>query len=473
MFSPPFYGGFFFIMYNINDTIIAVSSGQSPAAKKIIRISGDKTFEVLQNLIEKTIPLRERKVIPAAIKISADFSVSAALYVFVCPNSYTGEDLVEIHLFACDEIIEEILSKIIASGGRIAQAGEFTYRAYLNAKMDLSQAEAVAQIVSSSNQYQLCAAQRLFDGSLERKVGEIRNDILEFLSLTEAGLDFGDEDIELITKKAAVEKTEKIKHSLDKLLAGSITFEQIAGAPSVVVTGSPNAGKSCLVNSLIGSARSIVSTQPGTTRDCLQHWLRLKNCDCILFDCAGLVSEPVDIIQTLANTAAIKAVSDATVIIFCADIEKQDYSDDLRVLNRLDKRPAVFAAAKCDLLTDSRTEEKLKELKNIFGNEFSAVSAKKTIGLDKLKDTIRDKIISHTAGATEAADKTSLAARHIQAVSDAIKNIENAQNELKNNNEEIAAMFLRDALQELSSFESQHIDEAILDNIFSRFCIGK
>ncbi|MDD5134664.1 MAG: GTP-binding protein [Phycisphaerae bacterium] len=460
-------------MYNINDTIIAVSGGQTPAVKKIVRISGDKTFEILQNLIEKTPPLRERKTIPAAMKISADFSVQASLYVFVCPNSYTGEDLVEIHLFACDEIIEILLCKVLDAGGRIAQAGEFTYRAYLNAKMDISQAEAVSQIVSSSNQYQLCAAQKLFSGSLEQEIGEIRNNILELLSLTEAGLDFADEDIELITKKTAIEKAEKIKHSLDELLAGSITFEQIAGAPSAVVTGSPNAGKSCLVNSLIGSARSIVSAQPGTTRDCLQHWLRLKNCDCILFDCAGLVSEPVDIIQTLANTAAIKAVNDAMIIIFCADITKQDYSDDLEILNCLGKDPAVFLATKCDLLTDSRTEEKLKELKKTFGSYFSAVSANKSIGLEKLKDTIRDKIISHSEGAAEAADKTALAARHIQAVSDAIKNIENARSELKNNNEEITAMFLRDALQELAGFQSQHIDEAILDNIFSRFCIGK
>jgi tRNA modification GTPase len=460
-------------MYNINDTIVAVSSGQSPAVKKIIRISGDKTSDILQNLTEEKILLRKRKIIPAAIKISADFSVPAAIYIFVCPNSYTGEDLVEIHLFACDEIIETIFSKLVAAGGRIAQAGEFTYRAYLNAKMDLSQAEAVAQIVSSSNQYQLCAARKLFDGSLEHKVGEIRNDILELLSLLEAGLDFGDEDIELITKEAAIEKTEKIKHSLDELLAGSITFEQIAGAPSVVVTGSPNAGKSCLVNSLIGSTRSIVSAQPGTTRDCLQHWLKLKNCDCIIFDCAGLVKEPADIIQSLANTAAIKAINDATVIIFCADIAKQDYSDDLEVLNRLDTPPAVFAATKCDLLTDSRTEEKLRELKKIFDSDFSAVSARKSIGLDKLKDTIQSEIISHTAPATEAADKTALAARHIQIVSDAIKNTEAARSELKNNNEEITAMFLRDALQKLSSFESQHIDEAILDSIFSRFCIGK
>jgi tRNA modification GTPase len=460
-------------MYNIDDTIIAAASGQISSAKKIIRISGDKTFDILKLLTEDENPGKQRKITPALLKIAEDLTAESKLYLFPSPHSYTGENLAEIHFFGCDEIVELLFSKLLALGCRIAQAGEFTYRAYLNAKMDLSQAEAVAQIISSSNQYQLCAAQRLFGGSLEQKVCQIRQEILELLSLIEASLDFSTEDIELITTKKAVETAKKIHNELDGLLAGSITFEQIANAPSVIIAGSANAGKSSLVNALIGAKRSIVSSQSGTTRDCLEHWLKLDKCDCVLFDCAGLVAEPVDIIQSLANMAALKAINDSTVVIFCADITKEDYSTDLEILGRLSKKPVIYAATKCDLLTAGDTEEKVGLLKQLFGCDFVTTSSKNQSGLKRLKELIQQNIITQTSDTIEAPEKTALTARHKQAVIEAIKNIESASAQLSQNNEDVAAFVLRSALQNLASFETEHIDEAILETIFSRFCIGK
>lgn len=461
------------IMYDTNDTIVAVSSGPVSSTKKIIRISGDKTFDILKILAEDNHLHKQRKIVPASLKITEDFTSEAKLYLFPSPHSYTGDDLAEIHLFACEETIELLLSTLSALGSRIAQAGEFTYRAYLNAKIDLSQAEAVAKIISSSNQYQLSAAQRLFSGSLEQKVCQIRKEILELMSLIEAGLDFSTEDIELITKNKAIETTKRIRSGLDELLAGSITFEQIADAPSVIITGSMNAGKSSLVNALIGETRSIVSEQSGTTRDCLEHWLKLDKCDCILFDCAGLVVEPADIIQTLTNTATLKAIEDCTVVIFCADITKQDYLNDFEVLKRLSKKPAIYAATKCDLLTAGDTTEKLMLLKRVFGCGFIVTSSKNFSGLEKLKELIQQSIIRQTSDAAETAEKTALTERHRAVVTEAIKNIQLASVELEQSNEEIAAMFLRSALANLSSFEAEHIDEAILEQIFSHFCIGK
>jgi len=467
-------------MYNIDDTIVAVSSGSISAPKKIVRITGDKAFESLEKLTEEKLP-RKRTAFSTTLKITDDFFVRAILYIFVSPNSYTGQNLVEIHIFACDDAVQSLLSIITMSGCRFAQSGEFTYRAYLNAKINLSQAEAVSQIISSSNEYQLAAAQKLLGGSLEQNIGEIKNDILELLSLTEAGLDFGDEDIELISKKAAVEKTEKIKNSLSELLAGAITYEQIAAAPSVVIVGAPNAGKSSMLNALVGENRSIVSEQAGTTRDVLQHWLKLDNCDCVLFDTAGIIMESADILETLANAAALNAIETSMLIIFCVDITKDDYSEDIKILNNTawskahptNKKPAIFTATKCDLLNDKQSAKKIEELKNIFNRDFLPVSTKKPAGLEILKQTIRQSIITQTAFSSQAADKTTLTTRHLQIANEAMKNIGDAQNELKNNNEEIAAMFLRDALTGLAGFDAEHIDEAILDNIFSKFCIGK
>jgi tRNA modification GTPase len=457
--------------YNINDTITAVCSGQSPAAKKIIRISGDKTFDVLNSFAAQNFQ-KQRAVIHTLINID-EFELNCCFYLFPSPHSYTGEDLAEIHLFACDEVVELILSKLLALGCRTALAGEFTYRAYVDGKMDLSKAEAVAQLIQSSNQYQLSAAQQLFSGSIEQKVSQIRQEILDLLSLIEAGLDFSAEDIELISPQKAIETTGKIRNSLDELLTGSITFEQIAQAPSVIIAGAANAGKSSLVNALVGVKRSIVSEQSGTTRDVLEHWLKLDKCDCVLFDCAGLVARPADILQTLTNTAAIKAINDAIVIIFCADITKPDYSKDLEILKHLKKKPTIYAATKCDLLSNDKAVKKIRELNDLFGYVFFETSAKKNSGLEKLKELIQQNIITQTSDTTEAAQKTALTARHRQTVIDSIKNIEEACGELEKGNEEISAMFLRSALQNLSSFEAEHIDEQILETIFSRFCIGK
>lgn len=459
-------------MYDINETIVAVSSGSGSAPKKIIRISGDKTFDALCALTENA-QLRQRKIVPAKVKVCDDFSIDVLLYLFPSPASYTGDDLAEIHLSACEETIDLIFEKIISAGCRVAQPGEFTYRAYLNGKLGLSQAEAVAQIISSSNEYQLCAAQKLFAGAIERQVSGIYNETLELLSLIEAGLDFSGEDIEIISKEKAMERLKKIRGALDELLAGSITFEQIAEAPSVIITGSANAGKSSLVNALIGKQRSIVSDQSGTTRDVLSHWLKLKNCDCVLLDSAGIIGDGADTIQNLANIAAAKAIGDAAVKIFCVDAAKQDYSIDLEVLQYLRAEPDICIASKCDLLTTAETAEKLKQLKNIFGCDFLATSTKTSAALEELKNILQRKIITQNSAATEQAEKTALTQRHTQAITEAIKDIETACGELENAGEETAALVLRSVLQKLSSFNTEHIDEAILDTIFSRFCIGK
>lgn len=452
-------------MYNLNDTIIAVSSGATTSLKKIVRISGDKTFDILRVCTGQLLQ-RQRQIISISINIE-EFEIECLVYFFVSPNSYTGEDIAEIHICGCDEVVENIFSKLLSAGCRSAHAGEFTYRAYVNGKIDLSRAEAIAAIIESSNEYQLAASQKLFGGSIESKVGQIRKDILELLSLIEAGLDFSSEDIEIISKAKASKSANNILNNLKELLSGSITFEQISQAPSVVVCGAANAGKSSLVNALLGENRSIVSEQSGTTRDVLEHWLKLEKCDCVLFDSAGIIPNPKDILQNLANQAALKAIDDATVLIFCADSAKKDYSEDLKILQQFKNKPDIYAASKCDLVNENN------ELKNLFGGEFLPVSAHKNINLEELKQTIDQRIISQTAKSTEAEGKTALTERHRQAVNSAAVNIENANAEIEKGNEEIAAYLLREALQNLSKLATEHIDEAILDNIFSKFCIGK
>jgi tRNA modification GTPase len=452
-------------MYNVNDTIIAVSSGTTPSIKKIIRISGDKTYAILKSLTGSEFA-KQKNITQIQIDIDG-FSADCFVYTFVSPNSYTGEDLAEIHICGCDEIVEKLFARILAVGCRTAHAGEFTYRAYINGKVDLSRAEAIAEMIESSNRYQLAAAQKLFGGSIEKRVGQIRKDILELLSLIEAALDFSAEDIEIISRKKAKDSADKILNNLRELLSGSITFEQISQAPTVVIAGAPNAGKSSLVNAVIGENRSIVSDQSGTTRDVLEHWLKLENCDCVLIDSAGILTQTKDVLQILANEAAMRAINDSTVLIFCVDASKEDFKIDSEILNGFKKKPDLYIGTKCDLQKDGN------QLHNLFKQEFLQTSVKNKIGIDELKKAIEQNILKQTSASTETAGKTALTERHRNAVNEAVKNIESAIAEIQNGSEEIAAYVLRSALQNLSKLETEHIDEAILDNIFSRFCIGK
>src|SRR3990170_4665670 len=293
-------------MYDLNDTIVAVSS-PSMGTRTIVRTSGDRTIEVCEAIFPG-VALKDRGgIFPGSIAVDEELSIDAVLYLFAAPHSYTGEDIAEIHIAANSAVVEALMAGLLDRGLRLAGPGEFTARAYLNGKIDLSQAEAVNEIVVSSNTYQLAAAQKLLCGRLSQSAEDIRSAIMDCLSLIEAGLDFSEEDIEFISGQQTLERLGRIKKQLEELLAGSIGYESVIDLPAVGIAGAPNAGKSSLANMLLGAERSIVSHEPKTTRDVLTGVLELRNCKCVLFDCAGLLSEPEGILDELAQTAAIEA----------------------------------------------------------------------------------------------------------------------------------------------------------------------
>jgi len=460
-------------MYNLKDTILAISSGKGQGCRKIIRCSGGESINALSGLLGGCVVTKHRAVTGVEIPICNSLSIAACLYVFPGPGSYTGEDICELHFFAGEEVVELVYQRLLDFGLREALGGEFTYRAYVNGKLDLSQAEAVAEIVAGSNQYQLAAAQKLLSGALSSKVSQISDRIIELLSLIEAGLDFSTEDIEIISAASAVALAKNIGGLLDELVAGSISFEQIIEADSVAAAGVANAGKSSLVNAILGFERSIVSDEAGATRDVLEHWLRLENCGCVVFDCAGLVAEPRGLLEGLADAGAVEALRNATFVIFCVDITSENHGMDAEILRRLGRDVAIFAATKCDLVSEEKLRERLDVLKSEFGVDFLVTSSKSSVGVAEIKSRLQDMIISRTSASAEASGRVAIMQRHMQAVKDASEDIGNAVGELEKDSFETAAMFLRDGLTAISSLKTEHVDELILDKIFSSFCVGK
>jgi tRNA modification GTPase len=463
-------------MYELNDTIAAVSS---PTSEKhvIIRLTGPDTINVLNQIFSLTIRENKSVILSGQVTIDSELKIDAKVYLFIAPYSYTGETLAEIHIYTNASVTEALIRNLLSKGIRAAGPGEFTARSFLNGKIDLAQAEAVNEIIASSNKFQLAAAEKLLAGKLGQTTEKIGGQIMDCLSLLEAGMDFSGEDIEFITADQTVERLTEIKNELHKLFDGSISYESVVDLPSVGIAGSPNAGKSSLLNKLLGKERSIVSAKRKTTRDVLTATVTLLHYRAVLFDCAGLMKEPENILDELAQKRAVESLNHAQVVAFCVDVTRQDWSDDLSILKLIKTKTLIPAATKSDLLSKEILASRIAELNKLFNVEFLPTSAKTSIGLEQLRDTIDKKLIEQTLGSSrdglaERASAVALTARHRQAVTNAIENVGEAINELKTGNDEVAAMLLRAAYQSISDIE-QHVDEEILERIFSRFCIGK
>ncbi len=473
-------------MYELNDTIVAVSS---PSCDKrvIIRITGPETIETCKQTFISPITINKSGMLCGSVEVDDELSIEAKLYLFFAPHSYTGEDTAEIHIDTNTAVTEALIDGLLGRWLRMAGPGEFTARAYLNGKIDLAQAEAVNEIIVSSNAFQLAAAEKLLSGKLSQTSARVRSAMVDCLSLIEAGLDFSTEDIEPESGRQVTERLLGIKGQLEELLSGSIRYETMIDLPAVGIAGAPNAGKSSLLNKLLGAERSIVSHRRKTTRDVLSAPYSLAHCRCVLFDCAGLMILPAHVLDELAQQAAVEALRNSAVVVFCIDISKPDFSEDILIRKLIEPNILIPVASKCDLLSEEELSRRLGEVNELFGVEFSAISSETGAGLEFLRETIDEKIIeleggfstSKTAG-TPLSESTqssvALTARHKQAVTEAIGNVGESISELKAGNDEIAAMMLRAAYQAVSGIESAaggHIDEQILQQIFSRFCIGK
>jgi len=469
-----------------------------------------------------------RTLLRGLATVDEELQVDAVLYLFFAPYSYTGDDVAEIHVHAGAAVTQALLENLLrgntpniklgakpenprinpstrvracpeCSEGtglgakhqlspanyqspitthhvRMAGPGEFTARAYLTGKIDLAQAEAVNEVVVSSNSYQLTAAEKLLAGRLGEATDQAQSAIMDLLGLIEAGIDFSCEDIEFISRADAVAKLAGIKQQLERLASAGISYESVIDLPAVGIAGAPNAGKSTLLNKLLGTARSIVSRRRKTTRDVLTGELSLAHSRCVLFDCAGLLPKADNILDELAQQAAIEALRNSSVVVFCVDVSKADWAEDVAVRGLIEPKTLIPVATKCDLLPEGKLADCLVSLNGLFGREFLGVSAKTGAGLDRLGATIDTAIVSCQSSIVDRQSSILLTARHRQAVADAIRNIGEAVDELSSGNEEVAAMLLRAAYQcicDIHQPASGRLDEQILQQIFSRFCIGK
>jgi tRNA modification GTPase len=403
-------------------------------------------------------------------------SSPARLYLFRAPRSYTRQDVVELHVPG-EVVASLVLEQLLQAGARQAQAGEFTARAFFSGRLDLARAQAVADIIDAEADAQLRSAIGMLEGELTRLCRQHAETITQALALVEASIDFADEPIELDSPSALAGRIEQACHSLQRVLSESGAWISSSSQPHVAIAGSPNAGKSSLLNALSGFDRAIVSSVAGTTRDVLSAPARLPNgCEVVLLDAAGLEASDDPLWQT-AHQSARQAAASAEAVLFVVDATATGFAPQALLLAEirglLGRTPVMAVATKVDLLTN---RDSLGQLARVLGDgPLLPVSAVTGEGLDALKGRLAE--VLH-AEALPHSGRLLLHGRQRRGLSLAVAAGGRAARILQRSRHlsdeaELAAVELRSCLYHLQEISGQVVSEDILSAIFSRFCIGK
>ena len=447
------------------DTIVALATPAGVGAISVIRISGPQSFFAIDKFFNGKIKIQNAASHTLhygdIVNQDGEHVDDVLVSVFRAPNSYTGEDSVEISTHGNPLITQKVIELLISNSDvRLAEAGEFTKRAFLNSRLDLTKAEAVADIISSRTEASFRGARNQLDGLLSQKVNDLRSQLLNSSSFVELELDFAEEDIEFVNQAELLKRIDSIIIEIDTLL-GSYEFGRvIRDGVNVAIVGKPNVGKSSLLNYILKESRAIVSEIPGTTRDVIREEVSIEGILFRLFDTAGIrVSE--DSIEKEGILRSQETIRNADVIILLEDVQQGESKDlfvDLLKLTSSNK--IIKVLNKIDL---DRNSEIVSDVK---------ISAKTGEGIEHLFKSLREKTIGNESYTEKTAIVTNL--RHHGCLKKSRENLINARESiLKKMSGEFISVDLRNAEMNLAEIIGEVTSDDILNNIFMKFCIGK
>ncbi|MCK5450917.1 MAG: tRNA uridine-5-carboxymethylaminomethyl(34) synthesis GTPase MnmE, partial [Candidatus Omnitrophica bacterium] len=390
------------------------------------------------------------------------------LLIMRAPNTYTFEDTVEISCHGGIMPLKGILDLCIQCGARLADPGEFTKRAFLNGRLDLTQAEAVIDLIQSKTDAARHVAVEQLRGSFSEEIGHLRSYILDVLSLIEAGIDFSDEDIKFASIRDILEKVEDVYACVKKMIKTADKGIILREGVSVVICGKPNVGKSSLMNALLKHDRVIVTSIAGTTRDIVEESIDLAGVNMRISDTAGII-DTEDRVEIEGIRRSKEKLKNADIVIFVLDSSESLTEKDLNVYAAMKEKRTVLVLNKSDLPKKIRK----KEIRDKFGIEkFVTVSALKKIGLEKLEDQLIDKLFDGDVAVSEGVMVTNL--RHKNILEKVAENLDRAVRLTDENyNGELLASDLNETVYQLGLIIGESVEDDMLDRIFSRFCVGK
>ena len=457
----------------LGDTIAAISTPLGTGGIGVIRISGPQALTIAGKVFrrkgDREPLLSHRFYLGEIIRPEDQKALDEVLLVFMRqPKTYTREDVVEIQCHSGALVLQEILQSVLRSGARLAEPGEFTKRAFLNGRIDLTQAEAVIDLISSKTRQSLELANRQRSGKLAAEVRQLKEGLLNLLALLEASVDFPEEEIPDIDPQEILRRLQNTQDRLDVLgntyQEGKIFREGIA----TVIVGKPNVGKSSLLNSLLREERAIVTPIPGTTRDIIEEIVNIQGIPLRLMDTAGL--RPVqDAIEEEGVRRTQDRLARADLVIWVLDGSEPLSSEDLAILPQVPPQKAVIAINKNDLPQRIILENLRRQLPE---TPFISISALFGLGIDSLKEAIRNLILNGKVDSSAEVILSNL--RHKLAVEEAREALSQALRGLGNNlSWEFITLDLRQAVEALGTILGETAPEDVLDRIFEQFCIGK
>ena len=437
-----------------NDTIVAISTPPGRSGIGIVRLSGPEARLVAERILRFRSSDVWRSWTSRLAELSDVDQVVATF--FEAPRSYTAEDLVEISCHGAPVVLRFCVQKAVEAGARLAEPGEFTLRAYVNGRIDLPQAEAVRDLIEATTLYQARIAAQQVEGSVSRRIGPIKEHLLELISLLEAGIDFAEDDISVAPNAEILRRLDPIEGELTKLAATFGYGKLVHSGITLAIVGRPNVGKSSLFNRLLEQDRAIVTDIPGTTRDLVSEVASLDGIPVKFVDTAGIRAGQ-DLVETLGIERSYQAMADAEITLVVFDLSKAWTAEDAALLDRAKQQGRyILTGNKADL---ARAAEP--------GAEFVAVSAMTGAGIDELREKI-----APAAGREEAGFITSV--RHEQLLRESIDALKQARAAVQFGiPHEMLLLDLYAALRPIDAITGATTADDILNRIFSTFCIGK
>lgn len=452
-----------------DDTIVALATPPGIGAIAVIRISGNKSFEMINDLFPSKDILQQAShtIHVGYLKQGDKILDEAVVSLYKCPRSYTGEDVIEISCHGSPYIQQEIIKACIEKGARLAKPGEFTQRAFLNGKLDLAQAEAVADMIASNTAASHKAALNTMRGGFSERLKELREQLIKFSALIELELDFSQEDVEFADRKKFYELINQLTDSTDKLINSFQLGNVIKNGVSVAIIGKPNAGKSTLLNTLLNENRAIVSDIPGTTRDTVEEMINIDGILFRLIDTAGIREHTSDIIESEGVSRSLEKMKNADVVLYLFDAgeEKSEVGSKKLEMEKNGLR-YLLVANKIDIPGETKVKEKFSDTEHII-----FISAKEEKHIDVLKEKLIDTVLQ---GNIETENTIVTNARHYHALKEAAQSLNDIKAGLDNKLPgDLLALDIRRCLHYLGEITGEITNEDQLDYIFSKFCIGK
>lgn len=457
------------------DTIVALATASGAGAIAVIRISGADAItiasEVFRSVSGKDITRQKTHTLHLGhIADGEKIYDQVLLSLFKGTNSYTGENTVEISCHGSTYIQQQIIQLLLRKGCRMATAGEFTLRAFLNGKLDLSQAEAVADLIASDNEASHQIAMQQMRGGFSNEIAKLREELLNFASLIELELDFSEEDVEFADRTQFHELLNRISFVLKRLIDSFAIGNVIKNGIPVAIVGEPNVGKSTLLNALLNEERAIVSDIAGTTRDTIEDELVINGIGFRFIDTAG-IRETQDVVESIGIRKTFEKMEQAQVVVYMSPLTPQGGIGAVkveieRIKNQYPQKALIVIVNKKDLYTNEEIENLENEIPEVL-----LISAKNNIGIEELKD----KLLSFVnTGALRNNETIVTNTRHYDSLLKALEEIQKVQFGLQTNlPADLMAIDIRQALYYFGEITGQVTNDELLGNIFANFCIGK